>query len=122
MWKIIGWTIWSIITFLAIWGVYSWRKKVESGEEFDWTPYSITLSFWVISILFLIFDWHKLHLLWIVPIAFMTISSAVLNQTPIVSSILLFAIQLFQKIALVGVKTPYQKVRYPEHEIDEKDK
>ena len=70
MWQIIGWVIWSLVALLAVWGSLSWRIKAKFGENLDGESYVITPSLWIISILFLIFDWHKLHLLWIVPIAF----------------------------------------------------
>ena len=102
MWQIIGWVIWILVALLAVWSALSWRVRAKFGEKLDGEAYVITPSLWIISILFLIFDWHKLHLLWIVPIAF--IATPFLKKIPIVSPLILFATGMFRKVVLVGVK------------------
>jgi len=123
MGQIIGWIIWSLTTLLAIWGALSWRIKAKSGEELGYGAHVITPSLWIISILFLIFDWHKLHLLWIVPIAF--IATPFLRMIPIVSPLILLVTGIFQKIILVSVKSvevePSEREESDEDREEEQD-
>jgi len=118
MTQIIGWVIWSFVVLLAVWGVFSRRARAKFGENLDEEVFVVTPSLWIISILFLIFDWHKLHLLWIVPIAF--VATPFLQKIPIVSPLILFVTGIFQKIVLVGVQPV--EVELSEREENDEDR
>lgn len=104
--KIIGWLIWSIIAFLAISFAFGCRTYAKTGEAFQWTTGVQTFFFWLIAILFLIFDWNKLHILWVTPVAFFGAQFLVIGGVPILSPIVLFVTKLFLNIILIGIKQP----------------
>ena len=120
MWIIIGWIIWSTVIFLIIWSIFGWRIKAKSGEEFDWKPYVSTPFLLIISILFLIFDWHKLHLLWILPIVLLGIPSLVIKKIPVASPLILSITRIFQNLVLVGIKRELTE-RKDETEVKEEN-
>jgi len=95
MWGIIGWTIWGVTAFLAISFAFGCRRYAKSGQEFQWTTGVQTFFWWIIATLFLIFDWNKLHILWIAPICFFSAQLLVLGGIPILSNFVMFATKGF---------------------------
>jgi hypothetical protein len=72
MLQIIGWIVWGIVTFLAIALTRGWVRRSYSrqGKAYQMATWVQTFFLWVIVILFLVFEWNKLHLIWIAPILF----------------------------------------------------
>ena len=106
MWQIIGWVVWVILAFLAVSFAWGCRSYAKSGQAFQWATAVQTFFWWLIAILFLIFEWNKLHILWIAPIAFFSAQFLVLGSVPILSPIILFATRMFLGIILIGVEKP----------------
>jgi hypothetical protein len=102
--QIIGWIVWCIIIFLAISWAYSVRIYVKSGKGVHWATATQTLFLWIISALFLIFNWNKLHILWVAPISFFLAQLLVIGGVPILTPIVLFATRAFLKLILFGIK------------------
>ena len=94
---------------------------MKSGERFDWEPHVTLLFLCVISILFLIFDWPKLHLLWVVPIIFIVIPFVILKKIPIIYTFVLFATKKFGKIVLAGLKTNTEPSEREESDDDREE-
>ena len=106
MWHMIGWIAWGIIVFLAVSFAWGCRSYAKSGHGFQWATGVQTFFWWVISILFLVFGWNKLHILWIAPIAFFSARFLALGNIPILSPVVLFLSKLFLNIILVGINQP----------------
>ena len=106
MWQIIGWIIWAVLAYQAVGFAYGCRTYTKSGQGFQWATGIRTFFFWLIVILFLIFDWSKLHILWIAPIAYLAAPFLVMGRIPILSPFVLFATGIFLDLILVGVKKP----------------
>ena len=104
MWQIIGWIIWSVTTLLAITGIVKCRKTGRSENGFDGITGILTFSLWLISILFLVFDWNKLHILWTAPIVLLLIPYLMRKEIPIVSPTILTTTAIFLTIILAGIK------------------
>lgn len=104
MWQIIGWIVWGIVAFLAISFAWGCRSYSKSGQGFQWATGIQTFFYWIIAISFLIFEWNKLHILWIAPILFFSARMLVLSRVPFLSPIVLFATKMFLGIILIGVK------------------
>lgn len=106
MWQIIGWIVWGILFFLAISFAFSCRVYAKSGKEFQWATGVQTFFFWIIAILFLIFEWNKIHILWVAPTAFFVAQFLVLGRVPILSPLVLFVTRIFLNVVLIGIKKP----------------
>jgi len=106
MWQIIGWIAWGILAFLALSFVFSCRVYAKSGKEFQWATGVQTFFFCIIAILFLIFEWNKLHILWAVPVAFFVAQFLVFVRVSILSPLVLSVTRIFLNVVLVGIKKP----------------
>jgi len=104
MWQIIGWIIWGLLVFFAISWAFGCRTYAKSGQGFQLATGVQTFYFWIIAFLFLVFEWNKLHILWVTPIAFFTANLLVHGGIPILSPLALFATRIFLSIILIGVK------------------
>lgn len=67
MLQVFGWIAWAAVVFLAVSWTIGCRTKARSSEGFSWAAGIQTLSFYVMSILFLVSDWNKLHMFWLIP-------------------------------------------------------
>lgn len=106
MWQIIGWAVWGMVAFFAISFASGCRSYAKSGQGFQWATGVQTFFLWLIAIIFLIFEWNKLHIIWIAPIAFFSAQFLVLGSIPILSPIILSATRMFLGIILIGIKKP----------------
>jgi hypothetical protein len=106
MWQIIGWIVWGIAALLAVSFAWGCRSYSKSGQGFQWATGVQTFFLWVVVILFLIFEWNKLHILWIAPISFFSARLLVLSRVPLLSPIILFATRTFLGIILIGLEKP----------------
>jgi hypothetical protein len=106
MWQIIGWVVWGIIAFLAISFAWGCRSYTKSGQGFQWATGVQTFFWWIITIIFLIFEWNKLHILWIASIAFFSAQFLAMGGVPILSPIILTATRMFLGIILIGLDNP----------------
>jgi hypothetical protein len=106
MWQLIGWTIWLIVVLLAVSFSLNCRSKVKSGQDFQWATGVQALFLWIIAILFIFFEWNKLHILWITPISFFSAIVTVHGGVPILSPVILATTNVFLNIILIGIKKP----------------
>lgn len=68
--EVIGWIIWGIVAFWALSWTIGCRTNMRSQEGLQMATAVLTFFWWVVAILFLIFDWSRLHILSIAPAAF----------------------------------------------------
>lgn len=119
MWQIIGWTAWGIVVLVASLLSYGCRSHVKHGQYFNLGAGVQMLCFWVIVFLFLIFEWNKLHILWIAPLSFIVTSLffsylLAFAKLPIPLIFILFgllspiliATRIFLSILLIGIEKP----------------
>ncbi len=119
MWQIIGWTAWGIVVLVAGLLSYGCRSHVKHRQYFNLGAGVQMLCFWVIVILFLIFEWNKLHLLWIAPLSFLVTSLffsylLAFAKLPMPLILILFgllspilmATRIFLGILLIGIEKP----------------
>lgn len=104
MFKIAGWVIWALVTLYAVSFVFGCRTYAKAGQAFHMTTGVQTFLLCLISALFLALNWHKLHMLWVVPIVYFGASFLVLSNIPVLSPLILGATRIFLKIALIGIK------------------
>ena len=104
MWQIIGWIIWGIVAIWALSFAFGCRSHTKSGQDFQWATGVQTFFLWLITILFLVFDLNKLHILWIAPAAFFTAQLLVFVGIPILSPLVLFVTRIFLNIVLIGIR------------------
>jgi hypothetical protein len=106
MWQIIGWVVWGIVAFLAVTFAWGCRSYAKSNQGFQWATGVQTFFLWVIAILFIYFEWNKLHILWVAPISFFSAQLFAIGGIPILSPIILLATRLFLAVILVGIEKP----------------
>lgn len=104
MWQIIGWIIWIILVFLVFSFAFGCRSYAKSGRGFQWTTGTQTLFLLLITILFLKFDWNKLHILWIAPSTLFLAQLTISGGVPILSPLILFFTRMFLNVILIGIK------------------
>jgi hypothetical protein len=61
------------------------------------------LSFYVVSLLFLVFDWNKLHILWLLPLIIFGAPFIALGGIPGVSQLVMAMTRLFVPVILIGI-------------------
>lgn len=91
------------MTLSIIAGILNCRIRAKK-QGFNATAGTTTFFFLLISILFLAFDWNKLHIIWVLPITLFTIPFLITKSIPVLSPIALSATRVFLKIILVGIK------------------
>lgn len=75
---------------------------------------------WICIVLFLVFDWNKLHIAWAFPIASLSVSFLVTRKVPFVSRVAILITKAFWTIALIGI--PLNSRREEEIEDGEEDR
>jgi len=70
MWQVIGWIIWCLLVLFAISLTFGCWKYIKTGQRLQMATCIQTLFFWIVVILFLIFEWDKVHIIWIALLAF----------------------------------------------------
>ena len=124
MWDIIGWVIWGILTFLGIWGIFVNRRHVKSGRDFNFTGGMVIVFEWIFIVLFLVFDWNKLHIVWSIPITIFSVPFLVTQKIPFLSHIFIWITRVFWATALMGAPArTYQErqIEDREEEMEEED-
>ncbi len=104
---ILGWVAWAFCVFLALSFVTGLRKYTRLAAPIDWITIVQALFWWIIAILFLFAPLSKLHIIWLLPLAFFAARFVVL--LPIIRIIVLLAAGIFMKAALLGVDTARAK-------------
>ncbi|HBG78348.1 MAG TPA: hypothetical protein DDW84_05805 [Phycisphaerales bacterium] len=103
---ILGWILWGIITLFAILITWSCRAYTKSEEGFkyklQWTSVVQAIFFLMVAILFLIFKWNKLHILWIIPVIFLSTHFFVSHNIPILSPLVIYVTKVYLSIVLIG--------------------
>ena len=99
--QIIGWIIWGIVTSIALVWAYGCRVYMRRPGGVTIFTLAQTLFFWVIPLLFLATGWHKLHMLWVTPLSWL--SAFVLLPLPIIGHLLRFIVSVFGYIVGIGI-------------------
>ena len=106
----IGWILWTVVVYLALSFVYGTRKYIRAGVPMQEATIVQTFFWWVIAIVFILTGWNKLHVLWIVPIAFYLGQLIGISRfPPIIAPIVLVLSRVFASIVLIGVPAPQDK-------------
>lgn len=121
MWKIIGWAIWGIVALLSLWGVFNNRNKIKSGHNFNFATGMVIFFMWIIAVLFLVFDWNKIHILWLLTVMLFPIPFLVLEKIPLLSPFFIFTTEIFWSIALIGINIEPSEENENEEESDEEN-
>ena len=103
MWQILGWIVWSIAALLAVSCTYGLRKDARFGGANLWSTGVGAFVLLTVSILFLVFGWHKLHMLWVAPISVCAIMLLSTSTIPPISPLLRFLIGVFSAIVVTGI-------------------
>lgn len=106
---IVGWIIWGVLVCFALTWAWSARVYIKrgQGEPVQFTTATQTMFLWFTVILFPIFNWNKLHILWVAPISIFLAQILTIGDIPILSSIFKNLTKLFLKIILVDSGLPY---------------
>jgi hypothetical protein len=68
--QIVGWIVWAGVVYLALTWAYGARKMLAEEGNFTKAAAVQTFFWWLLAVLFLFVPYSKLHLLWLVPVAF----------------------------------------------------
>lgn len=104
IWGIIGWIAWIFVAYIAVTFAYGCRVYAASGEGFQWVTAIQTFFAWCITIAFLVGPWSKLHILWLLPVGYLSAPYLALARIPIISAMMMAATRIFMALVLMGVK------------------
>jgi hypothetical protein len=99
----VGWLAWAVGVFLAVSWTIGCRKKARSSEGFSWAAGIQVLSFYAVSLVFLVFDWNKLHIVWLLPIIIFGAPFIALGGVPGLSQLVMALTRLFVPVILMGI-------------------
>ena len=102
-WHVVGWIIWGILVVIAVSWAYGCRTYAKYGLGFHHATGMQTFFLWVIAVLFLFCDWHKLHILWVGPASIFLAQFLVIGGIPGLSQLCILATTLFLEIILMGI-------------------
>lgn len=71
---IIGWIVWAFVAFLAVTFPIAIYQKHKKNEAVQIATVVQTICFAIITIIFILSGWNKLHILWIAPLSFVIAS------------------------------------------------
>jgi hypothetical protein len=103
MLQVFGLLAWAVVVFLAISWTIGCRTKARSPEGFSWVAATQVLSFYVVSLLFLVFDWNKLYILWLLPLIIFGAPFIALGGIPGVSQLVMAMTRLFVPVILIRI-------------------
>ncbi|MDW8356228.1 MAG: hypothetical protein RMK57_17045, partial [Bryobacterales bacterium] len=89
MLEVIGWIAWATVVYVALSFAYGCRQYIASGQGFTWTTGVLTLFWWVIALFFLVTDVNKLHIIWLVPVAFVLAQFIGIVGIPVISPLVM---------------------------------
>lgn len=119
MLNVFGWIIWSLLLSVCVFWSYGCRKYSQSAHGVMWQTITSTLFFWIILIVFLIFDWNKLHILWLAPLVWLLSQFVILAGIPIITPLIMMILQIFMNLLLIGSGS---RINYVQREsINQKD-
>jgi len=99
---IIGWIGWLFCVYLAASFAWGCRSNAKHGMSFHWATAIQTFFWWLIAIVFLLMPVNKLHILWLLPLAFYGARYLVLAGPPLLSRPVMFLTRLFMRLLLAG--------------------
>lgn len=118
--NIVGWVAWALDVFLAISFTRGCRMCVKRGQQFQWLTALQTTIFWIVAAVFLLLPVPKVHIVWILLLAYLhlivlwlvtrSILPAGVLRIPFPASIILWLpftklfVALFMRILLLGVR------------------
>lgn len=104
----IGWIVWACAAFTAITFIFWSRRKAQTGQTYTWPTAIFGLSVWMLAIIFLFTSWDKLHLLWLLPTAFVGSSILFFTGVPIIGPFVLLLTNVFMRLLTIGIRIPNQ--------------
>ena len=104
IWSIIGWIAWGAAAFMALSFANGCRSYTAAGQGFQWATGIQTFFWWVITVVFLVTSLNKLHIIWLLPVAFFLAGFIALGRIPILTPAVLLVTRLFLELIVVGVK------------------
>jgi len=107
IWNVLRWVLWGIVAVISISWAIGCRTYVARNQSLQWGTIASTMLLCTMTVLFIIFDWNKLHILWIAPLIIFVPQFIILSGIPILSPLLLALSSLFLKILTIGL-TPRQ--------------
>ncbi len=102
--QIIGWIIWGIITLWAIILVLASRASAKLGQTLQPAAGATILFLWIIVVLFCLFDWNKLHILWLAPLSFFTAHFLAARRLPVLSPMISSISRFFLSVVFMGIE------------------
>jgi len=102
---ILGWIIWSLLLLLALTHPLYIRREISKGKVVHPAQLFQALAVWVIIVAFYVQPWNKLHILWILPIAFI-LSFITTARIAVISRVSLSLSYFYLGIICLGMKTP----------------
>lgn len=105
MGEIIGWIAWVVVAFFAVTFVIGLRRYEKSGHGFQWATATQAMFFCIIAVLFLLYDWNKLHIIWVAPLSFVA-AIIIFGGVPFLLPLVMLFTKMFVSIILIGVKKP----------------
>ena len=89
----LGWVVWTALLFIVLGWTYGCRTYSRTGIGVSYATLAQTLSLWIVAVAFLASDWSKLHILWVGPVALLSVSLAM--QVPVIRWFVIAAATLF---------------------------
>ncbi|MDD5010722.1 MAG: hypothetical protein PHQ00_01210 [Phycisphaerae bacterium] len=105
---VFGWILWGILVFYVILMAWACRAYTNPGDKnlfkctLQWANIIQAVFFLVVTILFLIFRWNKLHILWVIPVIFLCSNFFVAYNVPIFSPLIIYITKVYLSIILIG--------------------
>lgn len=112
------WVVFLIhVIFFNVGWVFGCRRYLKTQGGFTYNSASVALLLTVTTVIFLMSDVNKLHLLWITPLISFVLPVIDLFSIPIFGKIYLMIVILFSRIITVGVR-PNKSVDVEDHILD----
>ncbi len=105
IWRVIGWVAWAVAAYLAITFAIGCRSYAATGRGFQWATAIQTFFWWLISAVFLVTDLSKLHIMWLLPLAFFSGQFLALSRVPLLSPMVFLATRVFMALILLGIRS-----------------
>ena len=94
--NVLGWVVWSALLFIVMVWTYGCRTYARTGIGVSCTTLAQTLSLWTVAVSFLASDWPKLHILWVGPMALLSVPF--MMQVPVIGGCVTAAAMLFGRV------------------------
>ena len=101
---ILQWIVWIVVSSFALGSLWHLRKDARDSKPIHIVTVLQVLLYLLLSIIFLFSPWNKLHILWVIPAAFvLSLSGFIIFRIPIIGTLLRIMVLFFGRIFLVGI-------------------